>query len=106
MEKRFRDSLIAIGFGVILTMGLALKNNGGIEALKTGVFWKEMGFTLLLATLLTLIVYIFMARKKSLNQDNKGGKNSKNSSTGDRMVKRPKSKKSGNKKNKGKKGKK
>ena len=106
MEKRFRDSLIAIGFGVVLTMGLALKNNGGIEALKTSIFWKEMGFTLLLAILITIILYIFVARKKSLNKASKAGKNGKKMGTGDRMVKRPKSKKSGNKKNKGKKGKK
>ena len=101
MDKKFRDSFIAIAFGVLITMGLAAKNHGGLSAVAGLDFWKDIGYSMLLAVAVTLILYIYVARKKSLEEKNKANRASRRADFGgSEMMKRPKGKKAGKKKKK------
>lgn len=96
MNKKIRDSLIAVGFGLAVTIAMAIKNHGSVSAIKTGRFWGEISYALLLAIILTAILYIFMGKNKAKSQNKKPG------GPANPMVKRPK----GKNKSKGKKKKK
>ena len=84
MNKQYRSGFIAITFGVVVTIIIAVINHGGVAAMKTGKFWGEIAYVLLLAGILTGILYAFMDyRKKEAKK-----KKAKESKQGNRAVKR------------------
>ena len=88
MDNKYRGSFIAISFGVLITVIIAVVNHGGIAAMKTGKFWGEIAYVLLLAGILTGILYVFMSYRKK----EQAKKEAKEASQGNRAVKRSKGK--------------